>query len=141
MIENNERINEDELVLDESATPKAYEQASTQLNNQDLDQVQFNSQNLNIAVNNHSAGKIIGMVYSDMSKTLMCNVEILLYFGDVSKTPVLKAETDKTGYFEFDDLPPGYYTLLAKCKECEYKFQYIKISCNETVFKQLALKS
>lgn len=139
MIENNERINKDDLVLDENAASKAYEQASTQLNNQDLDQIQFNSQNLHITVNNNATGEIIGMVYCHKSKVLIDNVEILLYFGDLSETPIRKAKTDKTGYFEFNDLPPGYYTLFAKYKECECKFQYIKISYNETVFKQLAL--
>ncbi len=139
VVENNKTMNKDDFVFDENTTSKAYEQASTQLNNQDLDQVQFNSQNLHIALNDNSTGEIIGIVYCHKSKTLIDNVEISLYFGDLSETPIQKAKTDKTGYFKFDDLPPGYYTLLAKCKECEYKFQYIKIAYNETVFKQLAL--
>ncbi len=139
MVEKNKIFTEDSVILDEDTTNKAYEQASTQLNRQDLDQVQFNTQNLHISMSDKSSGKIMGVVFSEKDKMLLCNVEISLYFGDKSNQPVLKIKSDNNGYFEFEDLPPGFYTLVTYINNLEYSFQYIKVPLGQSVFQHMGI--
>lgn len=139
MVEKNKPYTENYEMLEKDNTHRSYEQASTQLNHQDLDQVQTNTQNLHISMSDKSLGKIIGVIFSQENKMLLCNVEIFLYFGDKSKQPVIKIKSDNNGYFEFNDLPPGFYTLITYLDNLEYKFQYIKVSIGQIVFQRMPI--
>ena len=139
MIEKDKPYTEEGLMAEKNTPSRAYEQASTQLNHQDLDQVQTNTQNLHISMSDRSLGKIIGVIFSQKDKMLLCNVEILLFFGDKSNHPILKIRSDHNGYFEFEDLPPGFYTLVTYINNIECKFQYVKVSIGQSVFQHMPI--
>lgn len=140
MIEKDKPYTEDDTIVERDTTQKSYEQASTQLNHQDLDQVQTNIQNLHLSMSDKSLGKLMGVVFSQKDKVLLCNVEILLFFGDKSNQPVIKIKSDDNGYFEFEDLPPGFYTLVTYINDLEYRFQYIKVSIGQSVFQHMPIE-
>lgn len=112
--------------IKEDATKKikpGLENDSFQYNTQDLDQeqrvdvnpVQSNSQNIHIHVSNTDfSGKIAGTALIEVNKKAAAGVSIYLFFGNESKRPVYKTNTDINGNFVIEDLPPGYYSLFAK---------------------------
>lgn len=130
---------EDSVKVEKDTSHKAYEQSSKQLNHQDLDQVQLNTQNLHISVSDRSLGKIMGVVFSKEKKVLLYNTEIFLFFGDKSNHSVAKVISDHNGYFEFEDLPPGFYTLVTYFNQLEYIFQYITVNIGQSIFQLLPI--
>jgi hypothetical protein len=128
---------------------KIREQVSTQYNSQDLDQeqnvdvnpIQYNTQNLNVAVHdNNNLGEIAGITFLERDKKILSNTKIALYYGDISKNPVYQTKTDKNGYFKIEGLPPGYYTLTASVGNyVSYKSDYIKVLTGQKVYLSIAM--
>lgn len=128
------------------------DQVSNQHNSQDLDQeqnvdvkpVQLNTQNLHITTGyniSDYSGQISGVTYLEEDKKVISDVNILLYFGDISKIPVYKTMSDKNGNFVIKDLPPGYYSLVAYIgKKLEYAIQYIKVLAGQNVYHAIHLR-
>lgn len=133
------KISPTEESITEIVPSKEFEQVSSQLNNQDMDQVQFNTQNINFSVRDQSLGKIIGVVYAEKNKILLNQIQVSLYFGDVSKTPIKETKSKDNGYFEFTELPPGFYTVVARINTTNYPFQYLKVTIGDIVFLSIPL--
>ena len=124
------------------------ERDSLQYNAQELDQeqkvdmnpVQLNTQNLHVLVSNDYSGKITGATYSEKTKEIIKNVNILLYFGHECKFPVHKTNSDDNGNFTIEDLPSGFYTLVAEFGEdLKYKSHYIKVLPCQNVYQSILL--
>lgn len=125
---------------------------SIQYNSQDLDQeqnvnmnpVQLNTQNLRIIVGNDKnnySGKITGTTYLEKSKEIAVNVDISLFFGHECILPVYKSKSDNNGNFIIEDLPPGYYTILADREgKLKYQSHYIKVFAGYTTHQSILLK-
>ncbi|HEY5583263.1 MAG TPA: carboxypeptidase-like regulatory domain-containing protein [Ruminiclostridium sp.] len=126
------------------------EKDSIQYNAQDLDQeqkvdvnpVQLNTQNLHVFVgSNDYSGKITGTSYLEKNKEIVMNVDILLFFGHEQKLPVHKTNSDNNGNFIIEDIPPGYYTLVAELGEkLKYQSHYIKVLPCQNVHHSILLK-
>ncbi len=123
---------------------------SIQYNAQDLDQeqkvdvnpVQLNTQNLHVLVKNENySGKITGTTYLEENKETLIDVNIHLFFGHDLKFPVYKTKSDNNGNFIIEDLPSGYYTLVAKSGEgLKYQSHYIKVLPCQNVHQSILLK-
>lgn len=123
---------------------------SIQFNAQDLDQeqkvdvkpVQLNTQNLNVFLSNENySGKITGTAYLEKDKEIASNVSILLFFGHEHRLPVYKTISDNNGNFIIEDIPSGYYTLVAKSGEnLKYQSHYIKVLPCQNVYQSILLK-
>ncbi|MCT4619716.1 MAG: carboxypeptidase regulatory-like domain-containing protein [Marinisporobacter sp.] len=147
-------LNEKEKIL-KTKEQRIQDQSSTQQNTQDLDQeqhVEANPSQLNfqnVQVNPYPTAddfvsKITGITYSEDKKEILSNVNILLYFGthiDFSDYPVGKTQSDESGNFIIEDLPPGYYTLYAYLDENLKETLYnIKIMFGQTYFQSVFLR-
>lgn len=106
-----------------------------QYNCQDLDQeqnvdlkpVQLNSQNVNITIDKDNSAKITGKTMMARAKTKASGVCVYLFFGHMCKKPVYETTSDKNGYYAFEDIPPGYYTLFARMQDYRYESYFIKV--------------
>ncbi|HHV95062.1 MAG TPA: carboxypeptidase regulatory-like domain-containing protein [Clostridiaceae bacterium] len=113
------------------------EKESLQFNSQDLEQeqnvdvnpVQVNAQNIHIHLhdNKNYSSKITGTTYLERNRNILRNVKIYLYFGHEGFFPVHETISDHNGNFTFEDIPPGYYTLIARYEGYEYRSHYIKV--------------
>lgn len=153
MDRNNKYIYEQyEEKSDKSKDRRSQEQDSLQYNSQDLDQdqkvdvnpMQLNTQNLHIHIDDYKnsfSGKIMGTTYLQKNAKKMSNVSILLFFGLPCEIPVYRTDSDENGNYIIEDLPPGYYTLLADISgELKYESRYIKVLPGETVHHQIFLQ-
>ena len=138
---------------DKEACMPNVESDSMQYNAQDLDQeqkvdvspVQSNTQNLHVYVNNPLNvyyGRVTGTTIMEKTKDIIKNVDILLYFGGERKSPVYKTTSDNNGNFIIEDIPPGYYMIIAEEKEENLKYQshYIKVLPGQSVHQWILLK-
>lgn len=127
------------------------EKDSIQYNAQDLQQeqkmdvnpLQLNSQNLCIYLSsqNSVSGKITGTVYIKASKETVANAHIMLFFGHDRKFPVYKIKSEENGNFEIGDIPPGFYTIVAKSEEnLKFESHYIKIFGGQVVHQSILLE-
>lgn len=128
------------------------DQASTQENRQNSEQeqnvnanpVQLNTQNFNITADlnlDKYSGKIGGITYLERNKKILPNVNILLYFGNISDAPIYKTRSDENGNYLIEDLPPGYYTILAyKGRDFKTVCQYIKVLIGQNVYQSIDLR-
>lgn len=106
-----------------------------QYNCQDLDQeqnvdlkpVQLNSQNVNITIDKDNSAKITGKTMMARTKSKASGVCVYLFFGHMCKKPVYETTSDKNGYYAFEDIPPGYYTLFARMQDYRYESYFIKV--------------
>ncbi len=123
---------------------------SLQFNAQDLDQeqkvdvkpVQLNSQNVQLIISNYTnySGKITGTTYRGINREIAPNVAILLYFGFDHRLPVYKTRSDANGNFNIEDLPSGYYTLVAELGDrLKYQSHYIKLLPCQNVNQSILL--
>lgn len=131
---------------------ESQEQDSLQYNSQDLDQdqkvdvnpLQLNTQNLHIHLDdykNNFSGKIKGTTYLQKNARIISNVSIILFFGLPSEIPVYKTTSDANGNYVIEDIPPGYYTLLADIgDELKYQSRFIKVLPGEAVHHPIFLK-
>lgn len=123
---------------------------SQQQNTQDLDQEQkvvvrpeqYNSQNVYVLAEKQMMDTSIhGTAYFEKNREIVSKANILLFFGIESRFPVLKTCTDENGYYEINQLPPGYYSILADFKEMfKYKSHYIKLLLGERLEHNILLK-
>lgn len=146
----------DELLEEKKQVTKSNKECvrkdSIQYNEQDMDQeqkvdvnpVQRNTQNLHIHVINdinNYCGKITGTTYLERSKEIVAGANIFLFFGNESKLPVYKTNSDNNGNFIIEDIPPGYYTLVAEHGAIlNYHSHYIKVLPGQTVHQSILLK-
>lgn len=148
---------QDEL-LEEKKKPKKniskkkmdLDKESVQFNAQDLDQeqkvdvnpVQLNTQNFSVFLSSENySGKITGTAYLEKDKEIASNVSILLFFGHERRLPVYKTSSDNNGNFIIEDIPSGYYTLVAKLGEnLKYQSHYIKVLPCQNVYQSILLK-
>ena len=97
---------------------------SFQYNSQDMDQEQkvnmhpkqYNKQDVHVFLVNEKtdyACKITGSVYDRKTRSTIKGTEVLLFFGYDSNMPVYKTTADDNGNFAIDDLPPGFYSIMA----------------------------
>ncbi len=128
------------------------EQLSSQRNIQDIDQaqnvnatpVQFNTQNFNVTtefnVKDYS-GKITGVTYVEENNKILSNVSVLLYFGAINEIAVYKTKSDENGNFSIEDLPPGYYSILAYAgHDLKDAAQCIKVLAGQSVHQCILLR-
>lgn len=127
------------------------EKDNLQYNCQDMDQeqevdvnpVQFNNQNLHIYIcddKDSYSGKITGTTYLGKNKEIIPDVDIELFFGNESKLPVYKTNSDNNGNFVIEDIPPGYYTLTAASgSKLKYRSHYIKVFPGKIVNQSILL--
>lgn len=126
------------------------EKDSIQFNSQDLGQeqnvdlkpIQVNSPNIHIHVNddkNYSA-KITGTTYLERNRYILKNVKIYLYFGYESRFPVYETNSDYNGNYAIEDIPPGYYILIARYDVYEYRSHYIKVRPCQSIHHSILLK-
>lgn len=129
---------------------KLLEKDSVQFNCQDLDQeqkvnanpVQVNTQNVHLYLNNDKnnySGKITGTTYMDKGKNIAANARIYLFFGHECRFPVYETNSDNNGNFIIEDIPPGYYTLLAELGNLKYQSHYIKVLSCQNVHESILL--
>lgn len=128
------------------------EKDSIQYNAQDLDQeqkmdvnpTQLNSQNIRLYLSkgeNNYSGKITGTAYIKESKEVVEDVAIHLFFGHDRRYPVYKTISDKNGNFKIDDIPPGFYTIIAKYdNNLKYESHYIKVFGGQVVHQSVLLE-
>ncbi|WP_432401980.1 carboxypeptidase-like regulatory domain-containing protein [Wukongibacter sp. M2B1] len=128
------------------------EQVSSQRNIQDIDQaqnvnatpVQFNTQNFNVNAEFNPkdySGKITGVTYLEENSKILSNVSILLYFGVINEIAVYKTKSDENGNFSIEDLPPGYYSILAYTGHgLKNVVQCIKVLAGQSVHQCILLR-
>ncbi|HHW32006.1 MAG TPA: carboxypeptidase regulatory-like domain-containing protein [Clostridiaceae bacterium] len=124
---------------------------SIQFNSQDLDQeqnmdvnpVQLNTQSIRIFINNKEndfSGKISGVTYLEKGK-VAANAKIELFFGCKSDSPVLRTNSDNNGNYVIDNLPPGFYIMVARNNDgFKYQSHYIKVLPCQNVHHSILLK-
>lgn len=128
------------------------EKDSIQYNAQDLQQeqkmdvkpLQLNSQDLRFYLSNtpnNYSGRITGTTYIKGSKESVAKVRVLLFFGHDRKFPVYKTKSDEHGNFVIDDLPPGFYTIVAKYDgDLKYESHYIKVFGGQIIHQSVLLE-
>ena len=126
------------------------EKDSIQFNSQDLEQeqnvdvnpVQVNSQNIHIHVheNKNYSSKITGTTYLERNRNILRNVKIYLFFGYESHFPVYETISDNNGNFTIEDIPPGYYILIARYDGYEYRSHYIKVLPCQNIHHSVLLR-
>jgi uncharacterized surface anchored protein len=111
---------------------------SFQYNSQDMDQEQkvnlspkqYNKQDVCVFLINEKADyacKITGSVYDRKTRSTIKGAEVLLFFGYDSSMPVYKTTSDDNGNFSIDDMPPGFYSIIAVYGDLRSKIFYMKI--------------
>lgn len=134
----------------DNGNPATVEKDSVQFNSQELAQeqkvntnpVQLNTQNLHIHVTPEKtdySGKISGITYLGRKNEIVKEAGISLFLGHESITPVYKTNSDGNGNFIIEDLPPGYYTIIARYGEYQSKTQLIKLLPGQNVFQTITL--
>lgn len=130
---------------------QCYENDSLQYNRQDLDQeqtvdvnpVQLNTQNVNVYVDNQKvdySGKITGITLRRKDNEVLQYVDIYLYFGHICGLPVYETTSDSNGNFTIENLPPGYYIIIAQLGlKLKYESHYIKVLPGQVVHQTLIL--
>ncbi|WP_432665824.1 carboxypeptidase-like regulatory domain-containing protein [Wukongibacter baidiensis] len=128
------------------------EQVSSQRNIQDIDQaqnvnatpMQFNTQNFNVKTEfnvRDYCGKITGVTYIEESNKILPNVKVLLYFGTINEIAVYKTKSDENGNFSIEDLPPGYYSILAYAgHDLKDAVQCIKVLPGQSIHQCILLR-
>jgi len=130
--------------------PAVTEKESIQFNSQDLDQeqnvnmnpVQLNTQNVHVHVTTEKidyTGKITGVTYFGKKNEIVKDAIILLFFGQETTAPVYKTKSDVNGNFSIGELPPGFYTIMARYGEYQVKTQFIKLLPGQNVYQALHL--
>jgi len=128
--------------------PVVTEKKSIQFNSQDLDQeqnvnmnpVQLNTQNVHVHVTTEKidySGKITGITYLGKKSEIVRDANILLFFGHETVIPVYRTKSDSNGNFTVEELPPGYYTIVAKYGDIQTKTQFIKLLPSQNVYQTL----
>lgn len=148
----NERNKENRDVEGNDGKNGTQEQVSSQRNIQDIDQaqnvnatpVQLNTQNFNVKtefnVKDYS-GRITGVTYLEKNNKILSNVNVLLYFGTINEIAVYKTKSDENGNFSIEDLPPGYYSILAYTgHDLKDAVQCIKVLVGQSVHQCIHLK-
>jgi hypothetical protein len=115
-------------IINYGASSKLQHQQSLQENKQDLQQEQqvdvkpsqINVQRFELTLNNkpeNYTSSISGFTYLGDDSTIGKQVDIFLYFGTINLNPVCKTKSDEYGYYNFSDLPPGFYSIKASYLE------------------------
>lgn len=141
-------MEDDKAVLENENTVK--ERESLQYNAQDLSQeqrvntnpVQLNTQNITIVVSDEKedfSGKITGITYVGKPSKIQKDVAILLFFGQEGTIPVYRTKSDENGNYVIEDLPSGFYTIVARYNERQVRSQFIKLLPGENVYESLIL--
>jgi hypothetical protein len=129
---------------------KLQHQQSLQSNKQDLDQAveldvkpsQLNLQRIDVTINNkieNYLGRIIGSVLRETDGEQVANAVILLYFGSRTAFPVYRTASDENGNFAIDNLPPGFYTIVATFNDMQCMARNIKVLPGEICEQSLSL--
>ncbi|NLM42419.1 MAG: carboxypeptidase regulatory-like domain-containing protein [Clostridiales bacterium] len=111
-------------IVNTGTNNKIQHQQSLQTNKQDLDQAveldvkpsQLNLQRIDVTINNkieNYSGRIVGSVLRETDGQLVSNAIIMLYFGSGTEFPVYRTVSDENGNYIINDLPPGFYTIVA----------------------------
>lgn len=122
----------------EQVKPGTNNKESFQYNSQDMDQEQevymnpkqYNKQDVRVFLVNEKvdyACIITGSVYDRKTRNIIKRAEVLLFFGYDSSMPVYKTKSDENGNFTIDDLPPGFYSIVAAYGDLRSKIYYMKI--------------
>lgn len=133
-------------------TSPSIEENSLQYNRQDLAQeqncdvnpVQNNNQNIHIHLrtgNNDYSSKITGVTLYDYSGKTAPNVCIELFWGHECLHPIYKTQSDISGNFTADDLPPGYYTISAYLENGLHYKSVIKVLPSQNVHHHVLLRA
>lgn len=149
-MEVHEGIHEEKVKKEKKRIKRSFQEESIQYNRQDLDQeqkvdvnpLQFNTQNVQILVGHDKdffAGKITGTTYLSKNKNIAPNARIYLYFGPESRFPVHTTNSDGNGCFVIEDLPPGYYTIVAELGDLKYHSHYIKVLPGHKIHESVLL--
>jgi len=150
-MELQDELLEKKVKKDTKGKKKILGKDSIQFNSQDLDQeqkvdmnpVQLNTQNIHIFVSNDKnnySSKITGITYMERSKNIAANAKICLFFGNECRLPIYETNSDINGNFVIEDIPPGYYTLLAELGDLEYRSHYIKVLPCQNIHESILLK-
>lgn len=111
-------------IVNTGTNNKIQHQQSLQTNKQDLDQAveldvkpsQLNLQRIDVTINNkieNYSGRIVGSVLRETDGQLVSNAIIMLYFGSGTEFPVYRTVSDENGNYIINDLPPGFYIIVA----------------------------
>ena len=82
----------------------------------DVKPSQLNLQRIDVTINNkieNYSGRIVGSVLRETDGQLVSNAIIMLYFGSGTEFPVYRTVSDENGNYIINDLPPGFYTIVA----------------------------
>jgi len=145
-----EDSNIDKNIAGSGTNNKLQHQQSLQTNKQDLDQAveldvkpsQLNLQRIDVTINNkieNYSGRIVGSVLREADGQFVANAVILLYFGSGTDFPVYRTISDENGNFTIDDLPPGFYTIVATYNDMQCISRNIKVLPGEKCEQSLSL--
>ncbi|HHY77425.1 MAG TPA: carboxypeptidase regulatory-like domain-containing protein [Clostridiales bacterium] len=145
-----EDSNIDKNIAGSGTNNKLQHQQSLQTNKQDLDQAveldvkpsQLNLQRIDVTINNkieNYSGRIVGSVLREADGQFVANAVILLYFGSGTDFPVYRTISDENGNFAIDDLPPGFYTIVATYNDMQCISRNIKVLPGEKCEQSLSL--
>lgn len=145
-----EDSNIDKNIAGSGTNNKLQHQQSLQTNKQDLDQAveldvkpsQLNLQRIDVTINNkieNYSGRIVGSVLREADGQFVANAVILLYFGSGTDFPVYRTISDENGNFAIDDLPPGFYTIVATYNDMQCISRNIKVFPGEKCEQSLSL--
>jgi len=140
----------DKNIVSSGTNNKLQHQQSLQTNKQDLDQAveldvkpsQLNLQRIDVTINNkieNYSGRIVGSVLREADGQFVANAVILLYFGSGTDFPVFRTVSDENGNFAIDDLPPGFYTIVAIFNDMQCIARNIKVLPGEKCEQSLSL--
>nr|WP_010252010.1 hypothetical protein [Acetivibrio cellulolyticus] len=151
-MESQNRFLEEKIYEQEKPNKGKYlETDSFQYNSQDLDQeqkvdvnpVQVNTQNVNVYVKNEKidySGKITGVTILKKNSETVQYVNIFLYFCQKCGLPVFETNSDSSGNFIIEDIPPGYYILCAQLgSNLKCQSYHIKVLPGQSVHQTLML--
>lgn len=135
---------------DKGVNNKLQHQQSMQHNRQDLDQntevdvkpSQLNLQHIDVTINNkieNYSGRIVGTTISEATGHPVVEVKIYLYFGAETEFPVCRTKSDQNGNYSFEDLPPGFYTIVASTENAKCVARNIRVLPGETCSQSLTL--
>ncbi|SHJ20000.1 carboxypeptidase-like regulatory domain-containing protein [Lutispora thermophila] len=150
LLEDNADNNIEKRIVSTGTNNKLQHQQSLQSNKQDLDQAveldvkpsQLNLQRIDVTINNkieNYSGKIIGSVLRETDGQQVANAIILLYFGSGTEFPVYRTTSDENGNFFINDLPPGFYTIVATFNNMQCISRNLKVLPGETCEQSLSL--
>lgn len=140
----------DKKIVSTGTNNKLQHQQSLQSNKQDLDQAveldvkpsQLNLQRIDVTINNkieNYSGRIIGSVLRESDGLQVANAVILLYFGSSTEFPVYRTRSDENGNFSINDLPPGFYTIVATFNDMQCIPRNLKVLPGEKYELSLSL--